>query len=102
MAQFHVYRNLRSSSEQIPYLLDVQSNTVEIATRIVVPLVRKADFGARLPRINLELAVAGEKFVASVADLAALPLRELRQQVADCSALRAEILAALDFMFTGY
>jgi toxin CcdB len=102
MAQFQAYRNPRSSGAQIPFLLDVQSDLVNIGTRLVVPLVLESAFGARLTRINPVLLVDGQRVVASVADLASVPLRQLKDKVADCSKHRSEIVAAVDFLLSGF
>lgn len=46
MQQFDVYANpSKKTLRAYPFIVDIQSNTIsEIATRIVVPLGRKADF----------------------------------------------------------
>lgn len=102
MAQFQAYRNPRPSAGQIPYLLDVQSDLVNIGTRLVVPLVLESAFGPRLSRINPVLQIEGEKVVASIADLASVPLRQLKDKVADCSKYRSEVVAAVDFLISGF
>lgn len=102
MAQFQVYRNPRASRSEIPFLLDVQSDHVEIGTRLVAPLVRQPLFGARLSHINPEFEIAGEPVVMSAGDLAAVSVRELREHVADLSHARGAILGAIDFLITGY
>lgn len=102
MAQFQAYRNSRASGEQIPFLLDVQSDLVNIGTRLVVPLVLESAFGARLTRINPVLQIEGQRLVASVADMASVPQRQLKDKVADCSKHRGEIVAAIDFMLSGF
>lgn len=53
MAQFDVHANPNpSTQEEIPYLLDIQSDLLEsLATRVVVPLVRRlAMTPAQYPR----------------------------------------------------
>lgn len=102
MAQYKVYRNRRSSRGEIPFLLDVQSNLVTTSSRIVVPLVRRSGYEMLYSRLNLELTVDGAAVVASFSDLAALDERELNEVVADLSDRRDEILAAVDFLFTGH
>lgn len=102
MAQFQAYRNPRASKEKIPFLLDVQSDLANIGTRLIVPLVLESAFGARLTRINPVLQVDGIRVVASVADLAGVPAQQLKDKVADCSKHRGEILAAIDFMLSGF
>ena len=61
MAQFDVHRNLDAATQQhSPYVLDVQSDLLShLATRIVVPLMRPGDLGARVPRLNPVFQVDG-------------------------------------------
>lgn len=102
MAQFQAYRNPRASRDRVPFLLDVQSDIVTIATRLVAPLMLEKDFETRLPRLNPRLHVGTAAVVMSTADLAGVPLRDLREWVADLSPQRAEIQAAIDFLLLGY
>lgn len=104
MPQFSVYRNPSPAScDKIPFLLDVQSDLVsELATRVVVPLSPLDGSGA-VPMRTLSpvLEVAGAAHVMLTPQLAGIPRRELGEGVADLSGQRAEIMAALDFLFTG-
>lgn len=102
MAQFQVYRNQRPSRAQVPYLLDVQSDLVDIGTRLVAPLVLMDAFGTRLTRLHPEFSVAGAALVMSTADLAGLPLRDMGDWVADLTPRREVIMAAIDFLLLGY
>lgn len=102
MAQFQVYRNPRRGSEQVPYLLDVQSDVLNLATRWIVPLVLESEFGPRMTRIHPSFIIESRRVVMSTGDLAGVPLRDLRKVVLDLSHARREICAALDFMLNGY
>ena len=102
MSQFQVYANPRPSRTQVPFLLDIQSDVVAVGTRLVIPLVHEEAFGARLPRLNPLLKVAGTPVVMSTADMAGLPSRELRQPVADLNERRGEIMSAVDFLLLGF
>jgi toxin CcdB len=102
MAQFSVYRNPRPSAKHAPYLLDVQSDVIETELRVVVPLVDPAYFGPRAKRLNPEFVVRNKRCVLSPVEIGSLPRSLLGAGVADLSAGRAEILAALDFLLTGY
>lgn len=101
MAQFQAYANPRASADQVPFLLDVQADILDIGSRLVVPLVDAAVFGPRLTRLHPELLVRGRRVVLASPDLAGLPARELREWVADLSAERDTILGAIDFLLTG-
>lgn len=102
MAQFTAYRNSRTSGARVPYLLDVQSDLVHTGSRLVVPLVREADYGPRYSRLNPQVEVEGVRLVAAVSDLAAIDERQLREVAADLSMHRQVLLDALDFLLTGY
>lgn len=102
MSQFQVYENPRPSRDRVPYLLDVQSDVVSIGSRLVVPLVLQREFGTRLPRLNPAFKVAGAAVVMSTADMAGVPARDLREPVADFGPKRVEIMAAIDFLLTGF
>ncbi|MES0874831.1 CcdB family protein [Sinimarinibacterium thermocellulolyticum] len=72
------------------------------ASRVVVPLARRSGYEKLYSRLNIELSIDGVEVVASFSDLGALDERELTEVVADLSDRRDEILAAIDFLFTGY
>ena len=54
MAQFDVCRNTNpASSRDIPYLLEVQSDLLDVlATRVVVPLVLATEMGKAAKTLN--------------------------------------------------
>ncbi|WP_028081116.1 CcdB family protein [Solimonas soli] len=102
MAQFRAYRNHRRSRDRVPYLLDVQSDLFDLGTRLIAPLVLERHFTGRMARLHPVLTVEQCRVVMSAADLVALPVHDLRDEVADLSAARQDILAAVDFLISGY
>lgn len=102
MAQFQVYRNRRPSAMDVPYLLDVQTDLLPLLTRVVVPLVASERFVGRMTRLHPGWRIEEREVVMSSADLAAIPTRDLGEAVADLTSARDDILAALDFLLTGY
>lgn len=102
MTQFHVYRNARPSRSVIPFLLDVQSDVLILNTRVVTPLVLAARFEGRMTRLHPSFTLEGVDVVMSTADLAAVPQRDLQDMVADLTYARHDILAAINFLLTGY
>lgn len=102
MAQFRVYRNPRSSKRDVPFLLDVQSDFVKTPSRVVVPLVREEKYGPRYAKLNPVFVIDKIAVVASISDIAAIPSNELKQAVADLSGQHAELVASLDFLFSGF
>jgi toxin CcdB len=105
MAHLDVFPNPDAGSAQaIPFLLDIQSNLLDgLPTRVVIPLaVPEAIETLPILRLNPKVGVGGTALVALTQDMAALPHRLLKAPVANLSAQREEILAALDFLFTGF
>lgn len=105
MAQFHVYRNLNpASSAAVPYLLDLQSDLIDsLPTRVVAPLV-PVDIlrGKTLRKLMPTLEIGGEAYVMDTPQLAGAPVRMIGPEVANLSAQRPEIMAALDLLFLGF
>lgn len=102
MAQFDVFRNANSKSNKIvPYLLDVQTDLLDmLATRVVVPLI-VADKLKAAPRLNPEFRIGRQKLVMSTAELAGIPVRAFGEKVTSLKDRRTEIIAALDLLLTG-
>ena len=104
MAQFDVYRNANPATRaRIPFLLDVQAELLDsLATRIVVPLC-KPEVVASKPaeRLNPQFEIEGRKVIMLTPELAGVPRKALGELVGNLAAERGEIIAALDFAFTG-
>jgi toxin CcdB len=101
MAQFDVYRNPRRGA--YPLLVDLQAEVVaRLATRAVAPLISTKRYAARpITRLNPIVSVAGADYVVMVQELAAIPRTALGPLVASLAVRRADLLAALDLLFTG-
>jgi toxin CcdB len=104
MAQFDVYLNPSPATRtRIPYLLDVQSDLLELlATRVVVPLC-KPDVLAGRPaeRLNAAFEIEGRRVCMLTPQLAGVPRKVLGDRVANLAQERHAIIAALDLVFTG-
>lgn len=103
MAQFDVCRNSNlESSRVIPYLLDVQSDLLEVlATRVVVPLVLATEMGKVANTLNPQFEIEGVCVVMSAPEIAGVPCRVLGEKIVSLQSRRGEIIAALDLLFTG-
>ncbi len=103
MAQFDVCRNSNlESSRAIPYLLDVQSDLLEVlSTRVVVPLVLATEMGKAANTLNPQFEIEGISVVMSTPEIAGVPRRVLGEKVVSLQSQRGEIIAALDLLFTG-
>ncbi len=104
MPQFAVHLNANLAARTtIPYLLDVQSDLIaDLGSRVVVPLyVAGAMKGKVLKTLMPQFEVEGEPVVMVTPQLAGISRKALGEQVADLSAMRNEIIAALDLLITG-
>jgi len=104
MAQLDVYENPNpATQEEIPYLLDVQTSLLEgLSSRVVVPLVNTSAMGKAAQHLNPRFTVGQTEVIMSTAELAGVPTRLLGQKVGSLADRRGEIIAALDFLFSGY
>jgi len=104
MAQFDVYENKNAAAKQtIPYLLDVQTELLDnLATRVVVPLITAAAMGRAAKHLNPQFKIKRTAVVMSTAELAGVPVHILGNRICSLKEQRSEIIAALDFLFTGF
>jgi toxin CcdB len=105
MAYLDVFPNPdRGTQAAIPYLVNVQNQLLDVlSTTLVIPLthprlLETSDF----PRLNPLVTVLNTPLVALTQNLAAIPRRLLKHPVANLAVQRAEIVSALDFLFTGF
>ena len=103
MQQFDVVENANPGSKRhIPYLIVLQAPLFdELATRVVAPLVPIEGFGKPLAHLTPVISVAGESYLVSITEIAGVPLAALGPRIDSASDSRIEIIAALDFLFTG-
>jgi toxin CcdB len=105
MPQFAVYRNPNAATrERFPFLLDVQSDLLaELGTRVVAPLAALSSLPARpMTRLMPVFRINGADYAMVTPQAAGIPRRLLDEPVTSLSGEREEILAALDFLLTGY
>ena len=104
MPQFRVHRNPGADTRgRFPFLLDVQSDLVSgLVTRVVVPLCPLSLLqGEPIGTLTPVFEIAGAPHAMLTPQLAGIPTRQLGPEVADLTGHRAEIIAALDLLFTG-
>ncbi len=105
MSQFDVYANTDPTTKtRIPYVVALQSDLLDaIENYIVAPLRLKSDHTIiAVVRLNPLVLIGGKEYLVRVQDIAAVPRRLLKKPVTNLSRQRDEILAALDFLFTGF
>lgn len=105
MAHLDVYANRDArTSKSRPYVVELQSPLLgELPTTVIAPLA-EAESIDRLSilRLNPTVTVMGTDLIFLAQDLAAIPRALLKAPVANLSAQRDPIIAALDFLFTGF
>ena len=104
MAQFDVYENPSPETKRsVPYLLDVQTDLLSnLTTRVVVPLLAVSAMGKAAKHLNPQFKVKRTPVVMSTAELAGVDLHVLGEKVGSLKDERDVIIAALDFIFTGF
>jgi len=104
MAQFDVYENRNPVTKKtFPYLLDVQTELLDnLTTRVVVPLIAASAMGAAAKQLNPRFKIRRTTVVMSTAELAGVSVHVLGDKVCSLAEQRNEIIAALDFLFTGF
>jgi toxin CcdB len=104
MAQFCVYRNPNPRSKATaPLLLDVQSELLDgLNTRVVIPLCLATTMKGKLMNtLTPVFEIDGKGYALLTPQLAGIPKRHIGAKVADLSAQRFSIIAALDLLITG-
>lgn len=83
-------------------VLDLQSDLIDTASRVVAPLVPVTDDDPPLTRMEPIFTIDTVPHYLRTAELAALPQHLLSTPVADLSAHDYEIRNALDMVFSGF
>ena len=105
MSQFDVYANTDPTTKaRIPYVVTLQSDLLDaIENHVVAPLRLKNDKAIiAVARLNPVVFIGGKEYLLRAQDIATVPRRLLKKPVTNLFPQREEILAALDFLFTGF
>lgn len=105
MAQFTVYRNKSPRTKAaFPLLVDVQSDLLEpLQTRVVIPLTRVAGLAKKpVTHLTPTLEFDGETYVLITPQLAGISRTDLGVPAGSLADQRQAILAAIDFLVTGF
>jgi len=87
-----------------PYLVDVQSDLLEpINTRVVIPLTKVAALTRKpVSHLTPELSFNGDRYLLMTPQLAGISRAELGAHAGTLLEVRQIILAAVDFLLTGF
>lgn len=104
MAQFDVFTNPNPATKQaIPYLLDIQTDLLSnLTTRVVIPLYTVSAMGKAAKHLNIQFSVKRTTVIMSTAELAGVAIQSLGDKVCSLKEHRNEIIAAIDFLVTGF
>lgn len=73
-----------------------------LSTRVVVPLVAASTMGKAIKHLNPQFAIENTEVFMSTAELAGVSVRSMGEKVSSLKDQRYKIIAALDFLFTGF
>ncbi|MDR3440369.1 CcdB family protein [Telmatospirillum sp.] len=102
MAQFDVYE-YAGPNRSVAYLLDVQSDLLrDLASRVVIPLVRLNEFGLPMKKLNPVFSIDGVDHVMATSEIAGMLTKNLGRRVGNLEVHHHEIKGAVDFLVDGY
>ena len=104
MAQFDVYENMNQGTrETFPYLLDIQADVLsDLPTRVVVPLVFSSVLKKTIPILTPQFNILETEVRMVTPQLVGVQLHLLGTRICSIKEQRAEIIAALDLLVTGF
>ncbi len=104
MAQFDVFENPNEETKQaIPFLLDLQTDLLDVlSTRVVAPLIAASAMGKAIKHLNPQFTIRNITVFMSTPELAGISVQSMGEKVSSLRDQRHEIIAALDFLFTGF
>ena len=84
-------------------MLDLQTDLIDIGSRVVAPLVPTSSGPKAIGRLEPMFTIDGTPYVLHTAEMAAVPSALLKgASVADLSGSDYEIRGALDMVFSGF
>ncbi len=104
MAQFDVYANpMVDQRGRIPFWLDLQSDHIsQLDSRVIIPLRTLQSMAPRIEGLQPMVTVGKLKLCADVPAVASFPSRLLKNPQACIAAQRHELIAALDYLISGF
>ena len=101
MPQFDLHR-YQGRTGRARYVVDIQCDFLEqLATRLVVP-VYPVTAGLPLTRLNPIIEIDGRPHFLAVQEMAAIEKGALGEVLRSTADRRDEIIAAVDFLITGF
>ena len=103
MAQFDVFVNpLATARGAYPFVVAMQSElTLNVAEQLVAPIASNDYPQPSIHRVMPVVALQGNHHVVLVPRLTVIRSRDLTDKVGSIASSRAELLAAIDYLFFG-
>jgi toxin CcdB len=105
VAQFSVHRNKNPRTKAaFPLLVDVQSELLEpLNTRVIIPMTKAAALTKKpVSHLTPEVSFNGDRYLLMTPQLAGIGRAELGPHAGTLAEERQGILAAIDFLLTGF
>ena len=103
MAQFDVFVNpLASARRAYPFVVAMQSDlTISAAEQLVAPIASLEYGRSTGGRVMPAVALQGNNHIVVVPRLTTMRSRDLTEKVSSIAPARDELLAAVDYLFSG-
>lgn len=105
MSQFSVYKNTNSKTSNIyPYICEVQSDLLrDLKTTVVIPICEYSAYkNEKIELLTPVVRINHKKHILMTQQLAGISRKDIGNQITKLTDYRDEIIAALDFMITGF
>ena len=101
--QFDIVENRhRAARDLYPFLVILQhDHATSMPSVVVAPVVHSSKNLVSRERFHVSLEIGGDRHVAIIEDLAAVPRSHIGQVAGSADSRRYEITRALDMLFTG-
>ena len=103
MSQFDVYQNPNpTSKKKFPYLIDVQADLLNhLSTRVVIPFMLSSKIKHPIKHLMPHFSIEETSVTLITSEITSVSTRILNKKIASLRYKRNEIIAAIDFLFTG-
>ena len=103
MAQFDVYLNpVAPGRRAYPFVVALRSDlAADLRDEIVAPLALRATIPGGAGRVTPVVEIDGDAYIILVPKMTVIPSRDLVRRHVAIPAARADILAAIDYLFFG-
>lgn len=103
LSRFSLFQTKGEARRLAPYLVLLSADFLDPVNVCIIAPVRTAKaHGPLRQRLHVPVTQAGESLVVVTEELASVPKSILGKPVGSLEAHRAELVAALDFLFQGY